>query len=184
MINIVKKYLWRRIHELNTLISSSDDSLPQAQNKYIVNIRLLQNNYWWLYLHIFFHLKDFLQIGPQFLFWNACTLRSSFRISLIVFKFDRWSCSKNEPNTRINIYFLCTYVSFLQEKRHKKWNQDCKQKQSLLFNFCDIFYLLTSSKEHGGYLFLNIIFAYFPVMNNWGKFKEISSTIFYCIIRP
>ena len=32
------------------------------------------------------------------------------------------------------------YVSqFSREKRQKKWNQECKQKQSLLFNFCNIF---------------------------------------------
>ena len=32
-------------------------------------------------------------------------------------------------------------------KRHKKWNQECKQKPSLLFNFCNIFNLLTSRTE-------------------------------------
>ena len=36
---------------------------------------------------------------------------------------------------------------FLREKRHKKWNRVCKQKQSLLFNFCNIFDLLTSRTE-------------------------------------
>ena len=30
MINIVKKYLWRKIDELNTLIESSDGSYLQA----------------------------------------------------------------------------------------------------------------------------------------------------------
>ena len=30
--------------------------------------------------------------------------------------------------------------------------------------------------------FLNLIFTYVPIMNNSGKFKEISSTSFYCII--
>ena len=35
MINIVKKYLPKKIHELNILIVSSDDSYPQVQNKYI-----------------------------------------------------------------------------------------------------------------------------------------------------
>ena len=45
MINIVKKYLRRKIHELNTLIGSFDDSQPQAQNKYIVTNRLLQKSY-------------------------------------------------------------------------------------------------------------------------------------------
>ena len=33
MINIV---MLKRIHELNALIGSSDDSLPQAQNKYVL----------------------------------------------------------------------------------------------------------------------------------------------------
>ena len=48
MINIVKKYLWKEIHELNILIGCSDDSLSQAQNKYTVKNRLLRNNYRWL----------------------------------------------------------------------------------------------------------------------------------------
>ena len=40
------------------------------------------------------------------------------------------------------------YVNqFLRLKRHKKWNQECKQKQSLLFNFCNIFDLFTSRTE-------------------------------------
>ena len=50
MINIVKTYLRRKIHEINTLIGSADESYLQAQNKYIANIRLLQKNYWWLLL--------------------------------------------------------------------------------------------------------------------------------------
>ena len=48
MINIVKKYLRREIHELNTLIGCSDDSESQTQNKYIIKNLLLQSNYWWL----------------------------------------------------------------------------------------------------------------------------------------
>ena len=35
----------------------------------------------------------------------------------------------------------------MREKRHKKWNRECKQKQSLLFSFCDIFDLLTSRTQ-------------------------------------
>ena len=46
MINIVKKHFRRKIHELNTLIGSSDDSQPRAQNKYIAEFCLLQNNYY------------------------------------------------------------------------------------------------------------------------------------------
>ena len=82
MINIFKKYLWRKIHELNTLIRSSNDS----KYKYIVKKYLLQNTYWQLlllfrkvlqakfplfseinsYPHIFSHLKifPFLWKGP------------------------------------------------------------------------------------------------------------------------
>ena len=43
----------------------------------------------------------------------------------------------------------CSYYvnQFLREKRHEKWNQERKQKQSLLFNFCNIFYLLTSRTQ-------------------------------------
>ena len=36
---------------------------------------------------------------------------------------------------------------FLRVKRFKKLNQECKQKQSLLFNFCNIFDLLISRTE-------------------------------------
>ena len=36
MINIFKKDLLKKIHELNALIGTSDDYEPQAQNKYIV----------------------------------------------------------------------------------------------------------------------------------------------------
>ena len=44
------------------------------------------------------------------------------------------------------------YVNqFLREKRHKKWNQECKQKQSLLFSFCNMFDLLTSTTQKIGW---------------------------------
>ena len=35
----------------------------------------------------------------------------------------------------------------LYEKRHKKWYQECKQKQPLLFQFCNIFDLFTSRTQ-------------------------------------
>ena len=41
-----------------------------------------------------------------------------------------------------------------------------------------------SAFAHGDPLFLNLIFTYFLIMNNSGKFKEFSSTSFYCIIPP
>ena len=48
MINIVKKCLWKKIHEQNILSGRSDDSQSLAQNKYIVKKCQLQNNYLWL----------------------------------------------------------------------------------------------------------------------------------------
>ena len=48
MINNIKKYLWRKIHELNTLIRCSDDFWSQTENKYTVKNRLLQSKYRWL----------------------------------------------------------------------------------------------------------------------------------------
>ena len=50
IVNIVTKYLSKKIHELITLIGSSNDSYPQVPNEYIGKNRLLQNNYWWLFL--------------------------------------------------------------------------------------------------------------------------------------
>ena len=43
----------------------------------------------------------------------------------------------------VKSYIYCVN-QFLQEKRHKKWSQECIQKQLLLFNFCNIFDLLIS----------------------------------------
>ena len=48
--------------------------------------------------------------------------------------------------TQSKSYIYCVNQSF-HEKRHKKWNQVCKQKQSLLLNFCNIFDVLTSRTE-------------------------------------
>ena len=56
-----------------------------------------------------------------------------------VIKFNRWSYSKNGPNT-VKSYKM-------KEKHHKRWNQECKQKQSPLFNFCITFDLLTRGTE-------------------------------------
>ena len=54
--------------------------------------------------------------------------------------FKKWAKHK------VKSYIYCVN-QFLREKRHKKWNQECKQKQSLLFNFCNIFDLLTSRTQ-------------------------------------
>ena len=40
--------------------------------------------------------------------------------------------------------FIYCVNQFLCEKRHKKWNQECKQKLSRMLNFCNILDLLTS----------------------------------------
>ena len=50
----------------------------------------------------------------------------------------------SQHKVKSNIYYV---DQFLRKKRHKKLNQECKQKQSLLFNFCNIFDLLTYSTQ-------------------------------------
>ena len=47
---------------------------------------------------------------------------------------------------KVKSYIYCV-SRFLREKRHKKWNQESKQKQYLLFNFCNILDLLTSRTQ-------------------------------------
>ena len=54
--------------------------------------------------------------------------------------FKKWARHK------VKSYIYCVN-QFLREKSHNKWNQECKQKQSLLFNFCNIFDLLTSRAQ-------------------------------------
>ena len=44
---------------------------------------------------------------------------------------------------KVKSYTYCVN-QFLPEKHQKEWNQECKQKQSLMFNFYNIFDLLTS----------------------------------------
>ena len=91
--------------------------------------------------------------------------------------FKKWAKHK------VKSYIYCVN-QFLRETRHKKWNRECKQKQYLLFNFCNSFDLLTSRTQKIAWWtpVFNLIFTYFSVMNNSGKIKEISSTGFYCII--
>ena len=130
MINIVKKYPWRRINELNNLIGYSDDFLPQTQNKYIVKIRLLQNNYWWLY-PIFFTWKPSYGMAFSFCFEIRVHLGHLFartpKLNKFKILFKKWAKHKVK-------YIYCV-IQFLCDKPHKRWNQECKQKQSLLFNF-------------------------------------------------
>ena len=54
--------------------------------------------------------------------------------------FKKWAKHK------VKSYIYCVN-QFLPEKRHKKWNQECKQKTVSFFDFCNIFDLLTSSTQ-------------------------------------
>ena len=85
--------------------------------------------------------------------------------------FKKWAKHK----VKLYIYWV---NQFLREKRHKKWRQECKQKQSLLFSVCNIFDLLISRTEKIAWWLpaFKSHFTYFPIMNNSVKFKEISWT--------
>ena len=50
--------------------------------------------------------------------------------------FKKWAKHKVES-------YIYRVDQFLREKRYKKWNQEYKQKQHLLFSFRNIFDLLT-----------------------------------------
>ena len=65
-------------------------------------------------------------------------------------------------------------------------NQRMLKKEPHLLNLCNNLDLLTLElrKEHNDNLFLSLIFPQFPIMNNSGKFKEISSTSFFSITPP
>ena len=54
--------------------------------------------------------------------------------------FKKWAKHK------VKSYIYCEN-QFLREKLHKKRNQECKQKQSFLFNFWNIFDLLASRTQ-------------------------------------
>ena len=51
--------------------------------------------------------------------------------------FKKWAKHKGKS-------YIYGVNQFLREKRHKKWNQECRQKQSLLLNFGNLFDILTS----------------------------------------
>ena len=88
---------------------------------------------------------------------------------------------KKRAKHKVKSYIHCVHQLF-RKKRHKKRNKEYKEKQSLLFNFRNIFDLLTSRTEK--IVFLNLTFTYFPKMKISGKFLKISSTSFDCIIPP
>ena len=74
----------------------------------------------------FFHLKSFLWKGPL-------TVKVRKKIIDQILGYISFCI---EIRAYLG-YLLC-------KKRHKNWNQECKQKQSLLFNLCNVFDLLTS----------------------------------------
>ena len=140
-----------------------------------------------------FHLKSFLWKGPlaikarkkfinqilsfiSFSFEIHAHLAHFFGYPPKIIKFNRWYCLENDPSTKL--YLL--WKSVLCEKHHKTWSQEWKQKQSLLFNFCNIFDLLISKTEkyHGEPLFLSRIFKNFPIMNNLENLKKFHGQVF------
>ena len=104
---------------------------------------------------IFFHLKSFLWKGPltvkvrkkiidqilgciSFCIEIRAYLGHLFALTPEINKFDRWSKWIIWAKHKVKSY-ICCVNKFLLEKRHEKWNQECKQKQSLLFSFSNIF---------------------------------------------
>ena len=109
------------------------------------------------YSHIFFHLKYFLWKGPlrvkirkkiidQILGYISFYFEICAHLGHLFAKinmFNWWSCSKKGAKHKVKSY-IYSVNQFLRKKYHKRWNEEYKQKQSCLFNFCNIFYFLTS----------------------------------------
>ena len=81
--------------------------------------------------------------------------------------FKKWARHKVKP------YIYCVN-QFFREKCHKKWNQECKRKQSLLFNFCNIFHLLSSRTQKIAW-WAPVFKTYFYIFS---YNEQLSSTIF------
>ena len=99
--------------------------------------------------------------------------------------FNRWSYLKNEPNTKLNHVFL-VLISFCPRNAIKNETKNLN-KNGIVYSIFMIFLIFWPPelrKYYGDPLFLRLVFTYFPIMNNSWKFKEISSTSFYCIIPP
>ena len=96
-----------------------------------------------------------------------------------IIKFNRWSCSKKWAKHNFKSYIYCVN-HILPKKRHRTSSQECKQEQSLLFNFCNIFDFLTSRTQKiawwsPGFESDFYIFFYNQQLK---KIKDISSTSF------
>ena len=87
--------------------------------------------------------------------------------------FKKWAKHK------VKSYIYCVN-QFLREKCHKKWSQECKQKQSVLFNFCNSFDLLIPRTEKIAWWppVFNLIFTYFSIMNTQGNLKKFHVQVF------
>ena len=67
-----------------------------------------------------------------------------FTQTLKIIKFNRW---KKWAKHKVKSYIRCIN-QYLHEKHHEKWDHECKQRQFLLFNICNVFDLLTSRIEN------------------------------------
>ena len=117
-------------------------------------------------------------------FWRATIwLKKKHLMKIADTSFNRQSCSKNEPNIKLNHIFI-VQISFCARNAIKNETNNVNTNSFI----CSIFVILLIftppelRKWYGDPLFLNLIFKYFPKINNSGKFKEVSSTSFYCII--
>ena len=142
------------------------------------------------YPHIFFTENLFYgkvlwqsKLEKKFIDQILSYIRFSFEIraylghlsQMILFKI--WAKHK----VKLYIYFV---NQFLREKRHKRWRQECKQKQWLLLKFCNIFDLLISRTAKIAWWRPVFKFDFYAFSNNEQLRKEISWKRFYCIIPP
>ena len=114
MINIVKKYMWRKIHELNTLIGCS-----QARNEYNVKKK---NASYRITTGVCFHsfIKFYIQ---SFRFFQKLTSTSVF-FSLDILLMERLSDSQKKSLIRLwaTLVFVVKYVHIYDIFSHKLLN--------------------------------------------------------------
>ena len=119
------------------------------------------------------------------------SLWGTHRLTLEAENFIFYIIIKNRPVFKSDFIketfpkFCLRILAQIQQKVFKM-KPRIKQKQSLLFNFCNILDLLICRTEKIAWWtpVFKPDFHIFPIMNNSGKFKEISWKSFYCIIPP
>ena len=122
----------------------------------------------------FFHLKSFLWKGPRTVKVRKKIMIRFWSISVSVLKYGyiyEYINIKKWTKHKVKSYIYCVN-HFLCEKRHNKWNHKCKQKQSLLFNFCNSFDLLYSGVEKMAW-WPHVFKTDFYIFSCNEKFKEI-----------